>query len=184
MITIDLKSFRVSFTFGFFFVIALTTLRDNTIGTMSLLFCIAHELGHLAAMRVFGIKLHALRFYGAGIKITSDSMDALSKPASALIYLAGPLTNLLLASLFHGDIRALNLSLAVFNLLPISYFDGGKLLSLIFPNRRILLTILSAASYISLAVIIALTAYNNPNTLNPSAIVTFLFIAFSCILDG
>ena len=184
MITLDLKRFRLSLTFGFFFVVALTTLRDNTLGTMSLLFCIAHELGHLTVMRLFGIKLHALRFYGAGIKITADDMSAISRPARALIYLAGPLTNLLLALLFRGDPRTLNLALAVFNLLPIAYFDGGKLLSLIFPNRRIPLNLLSVASCTAIAILIAAAIYNNPHALNPSAIMTFLFIAISCILDG
>lgn len=183
MITIDLKKFRLSLTFGFFFVLALTTLRDNTVGTLSLLFCIAHELGHLTAMRIFGIKLRALRFYGAGIKITADSMDTLSKPAQAVIYLAGPLANLLFAFLFHGDTRALNLALAVFNLMPISYFDGGKLVSLIFPHRRVL-TVLSAASYTILAILIAAAVINNPHSLNPSAVMTFIFIAVSCILDS
>lgn len=184
MITLDLKRFRLSLTFGFFFVVALTTLRDNTLGTMSLLFCIAHEFGHLTAMRIFGIKLHSLRFYGAGIKITADDMSAISKPARALIYLAGPLTNLLFAMIFNGDIRALNLALAVFNLLPIAYFDGGKLLSLVFPNQRTFLNLLSAVSCTAIAVLIATAVYNNPHTLNPSSIMTFLFIAISCILDG
>ena len=171
-------------TFGFFFVLALTTLRDNALGTMSLLFCIAHELGHLTTMRIFGIKLHVLRFYGAGIKITSGSMDSVPKYASALIYLAGPLTNLILALLCNGDAAALNFVLAVFNLLPITYFDGGKLLSLFFPNKRVVLSFISFISYFAVIVLTVLAAYNNPHTLNPSAIMTFVFIAISCVLDG
>lgn len=183
MISIEIKTFRISLTFGFFFVLALTTLRDNSLGTMSLLFCIVHEFGHLAVMRLFGVNIHSLRFYGAGIKITADPMDALPKPATALIYLAGVMTNLALAALLHGDLRTLNLSLAAFNILPITYFDGGKLLELFFPRHRFILTFLSAISYVSLAFLIALTAYHNPHTLNPSAIMTFIFIAISCILD-
>ena len=184
MISIEIKTLRVSLTFGFFFVLALTTLRDNRLGTMSLLFCIAHELGHLSAMRIFGVNIHSIRLYGAGIKITSDPMDSLSKPAAAVIYLAGVMTNLIVSLLLQGDSRTLNLALAAFNLLPISYFDGGKLLELFFPKHRFLLTFLSVISYAALAFFIILTAYHNPRTLNPSAIMTFIFIAISCILDA
>lgn len=80
----------------------------------------------------------------------------------ALVSLAGPLTNLLLAilsglllkSLFHGvtvtnpatlpelglyiltDIMRLNLMLAIFNLLPIPPLDGSKIFALLLPEKE------------------------------------------------
>lgn len=184
MITLTLKKLRLSLTFGFFFVLALTTLRDNRLGTLSLIFCFAHELGHLSAMRLFGIKLYSLSFYGAGIKITSSAMDDIAKSAQALVYLAGPLTNLFLAVLFCGDLRAVNITLAIFNLLPIGYFDGGKLASLLLPDRAVILRTLSLLSCLTIFALTAYAVYKTSVTFNPSAIITFIFIAVSCILDG
>ena len=183
MLTFDLKSLRIDFTFGFFFIVALTTLSYNRLGVLSLLFCIVHEFGHLFMMCLFGVKLHALRFYGAGIKITTDPADTLPRPLTALIYLAGPLANLLLASFLTDDACALNIAIAIFNLLPISYFDGGKLVSLAIKNRGVL-CFLSATSYIMLTALTVISTVNNPAALNPSSLLTMVFVALACIFDG
>lgn len=71
------------------------------------------------------------------------------KKDSALISLAGPLSNILLSTLlsiimylvpsliiFLAPFVVLNISLAIFNLLPIHPLDGGKILVGILPNRE------------------------------------------------
>lgn len=182
MITFSMKKLRISLTFGFFFVVAITYLRDNSIGTVSLLFCIAHEFGHLIAMAVFGTGLSEIRFYGAGIKILADGLDLLSKPKRAAVYLAGVAVNFLAALIFPGSIRTVNLCLGFFNLLPISYFDGGKLVNLLIP-KSFFTNLLSAGSYALLAALLVVSAIKNPAILSASSLVTVGFIAFSHFLD-
>lgn len=71
------------------------------------------------------------------------------KKDSALISLAGPLSNIILAvilsilmhfssilTIFLAPFVILNISLAIFNLLPIHPLDGGKILVGILPNKE------------------------------------------------
>lgn len=71
------------------------------------------------------------------------------KKDSALISFAGPLSNILLSSvlsivmylvpsliIFLAPFVVLNVSLAIFNLLPIHPLDGGKILVGILPNKE------------------------------------------------
>lgn len=183
MITFSHNDFRLSFTFGFFFILAITTLQDNRIGTLSLCFCIAHELGHLSAMYLLGARASGIKFYGAGISISSDCVTSLPKGRQALIYLAGPAVNLLLAMIFRGEIRALNLCLAVFNLLPIAYFDGGKLAGLILSEKGRASKALSALAYTFLAALIICAVVMRRDSVSPSSLLSLCFIALSLVLD-
>lgn len=183
MITLSHGSIRLSFTFGFFFILAITSLQDNRIGALSLCFCVAHELGHLVVMRILRVRVSHIKFYGAGISITSDGISSLSKGRQAMIYLAGPFVNLLLAMLLYNDMRVLNLSLAIFNLLPISYFDGGKLIGLILPEKGIAAKAISVLTYVFLTVLIVYAA-SRQSAVNPSSLLTLCFIALSWFLDG
>lgn len=181
MITFKIKNFRTVFTFGFFFVMALTSLRDNGLGAYSLFFCIVHELGHLFVMALMGVKIDEIRFYGAGIKISSCGISALGRISQAVIYISGAALNLLLGIILSGDLRFVNLCLGIFNLLPVSYFDGGKLLELL-AGRRIAKALSTVISVILTVLLMAAEAFN-PIPINPSALVTLVFIGISSILD-
>lgn len=168
-------------TFGFFFILALTSLRENSAAGMSLLFCAVHESGHLLAMSLFGIKVSELRFYGGGISISAERLDFLSSPARAMIYLSGPLANLLTCLLTSGPARALNLFLAAFNLLPAAYLDGGRLIALILPPK--ITNPLSAATILALTISVAAYTAINPQVLNPSNLLTLSFLLLAMVLD-
>ena len=183
MITFSLKKFRISLTFGFFFVLAITTLRDNSLGAMSLVFCIAHEFGHLIAIKLLGITVSEIKFYGAGISISSDGISAAPRRNQAFVYLAGPAVNLLLSAILTGDLRSLNLCLAVFNLIPICYFDGGRLISLFLPKEGMAVRLLSVLSYALLAVLFIIAALTHSASVSGSSVMTLIFIALSCFLD-
>ena len=183
MLTISLRKTHITFTFGFFFVAALTSLRDNSAGTWSLIFCCAHELAHLFVMRIFGVSVDEVRFYGAGICIRSRGTEFLGPLKRAAVYSAGVALNFVLALVLKDELRALNLCLAVFNLLPISYFDGGMLLKVILGDKRLPLMILSALGYV-LAAISVLAALLSGHRVSASSLMTLLFIAASQILDN
>lgn len=90
----------------------------------------AHELGHWTAVRAVGGRIALLRLSAAGAEIRMEG--TLSYGRELLCALAGPLVNLVLAfgaarvgaEVFAG----LNLALGLFNLLPLSALDGGKVL--------------------------------------------------------
>lgn len=187
MLTFDINKTKVSFTFGFFFLIAINATSDDTLTLFCLLFSIIHELSHLLVMRIYGIGICGMRFYGGGIKISTHGMELIPKFDQAVIYSAGCLMNLLLGTVFcfSGGIRMciINLSLAAFNLLPVEYFDGGKLLKLLMPNNdRFCRTVskLTFAVIIAMAVMFALAV---PVEISPSAVITAAFIALSELLD-
>ncbi len=182
MITFSLKSFRISLTFGFFFILAVTSTGDS-LAAASLLFCVLHELGHLFAMRLLNVKPSEIRFYGAGISITTE-LSGLSRLSQAIIYLSGPAVNLALAAALNGDFRAVNLCLAVMNLLPVPYFDGGRLLALLLPEKSLFLRLAGTASLILLGAISAMAVFSAPRGQGPAPLITLIFIAMSLLLDG
>lgn len=183
MIELSVKSFKLTFTFGFFFILGITSLNDDRLGLMSLLFCTAHELGHFAAITFFGASVREIRFYGAGIKMSSCGSELLSKPKRAAIYLGGPAVNFVFALLLRGDLSAVNLWLGVFNLLPIKYFDGGKLLALAIKEDGKVMKAISLAATALLGAAVAYSAVFIPRELSPSSVITFIFIVLSGIFD-
>lgn len=138
MITVKLKNLTLKFCFGFFFSLAISAIDPDSYAVLSLIFCILHELGHLAFMLIFKIKVSEIKFYGAGIKISANGVGEQNLLNQTLIYLGGCTVNLFLFLIFSivglSDYALIDLIICIFNLLPISHFDGGKLLELYLPR--------------------------------------------------
>ena len=113
-------------------------LDRNGIAGGFFLACALHELGHYVAIKMQGGKVRALRITCAGAELCLSSSWQPTAEKMLITALAGPGTNLLLAGasiilarrgmaeLFF--FAALNMGLAVFNLLPARWLDGGKAL--------------------------------------------------------
>ena len=100
----------------------------------ALLAAAVHECGHLLAARRLGIRLRLLELDFMGAKLYPAHLIP-SYGAEALLALAGPAFSLLFALLcllFSTPFARLlcfsSLSFALFNLLPIEGFDGGRVL--------------------------------------------------------
>lgn len=97
-----------------------------------------HELGHIIAARLCGISLRELRLgiFGASLKI-NDTLYSYKQEIA--LSTAGPAVNFISALLLFPLIRdadafisffiAASLFLGTLNLLPVSDFDGGRILS-------------------------------------------------------
>ena len=130
-----------------------------------------HELGHVAAMRVFAykdLKILFIPFLGAVATGRKTSCPAWQ---SAIIYLAGPVPGILLAmalwyagGVFPGlweDIAWMPVLIAMlffinfFNLLPIQPLDGGQLANVLifqrWPKLQVIFFGVSVAAFMTLA---------------------------------
>jgi stage IV sporulation protein FB len=109
-------------------------------------FIIAHELGHVATASILGAGTYCFKVLPVGVNAAIDDSRC-GKWGRILIYISGPLVNLLFAAImltmyanwfFNIELRSgvyVNLSLAFFNLLPILPLDGGRLVIELFSDR-------------------------------------------------
>lgn len=98
----------------------------------------AHELGHIAAMLLFGARPRDFRIDISGLSMSCSGLG--SGIEEAVILLSGPLSGFALALLcsklgnltgsdFLLTLSGFSLILTAYNLLPILPLDGGRLLS-------------------------------------------------------
>ena len=104
---------------------------DSGVIWQGFLACVLHECGHCLALRWFGIEVREIRLtlFGAQIKFESH----MSYWKECIAAAAGPAVNLLLAGLFwrlsaYRVFTGVNLSLGIFNLLPVGTLDGARIL--------------------------------------------------------
>lgn len=123
---------RIEVTGGFLLLLAwLNYLDQDFLLPMALAACGAHELGHLAAIRLLGGTVRQIRLTAVGAELVLDHPLGYWQEGTAA--LAGPGVNLLLALISCDSCRwvtfaGLNLTLALFNLLPVGRLDGGRAL--------------------------------------------------------
>lgn len=93
-------------------------------------FIFLHELSHMALSLILGERPSSLRIMPWGCMLTLK--DIPKKRNACIIFLAGPLFNLCMyiLKIFPKE----NLSLALFNLMPVMPLDGGAISALLFGN--------------------------------------------------
>jgi len=131
------------------YIIMLLALVYFNISTApSLLFAAAvHELGHIAFAKATKTKISQMTLYPLGARLELDG--CFSYTDELLVALGGPLFGLLASAFsimlcksdpFALSFASFSLSLSIFNLLPLSSLDGGRIISsilrLLFPIKR------------------------------------------------
>ena len=96
------------------------------------LFIVHHELGHMCIATIVGKKVKEFKITMAGVCIRLDEGMGLvdSRILQILVYIAGPISNLVLAMIFKNNnmIFDVNIFLFLLNLLPIYPLDGYNIL--------------------------------------------------------
>lgn len=145
-------------------VLLFASAASGSLAFLATLVCVSlHEAGHLFAARAAHVRIRALEFDVGGAKIYTAGLFPSYKKEFA-VAAAGPVASLLFAYLLRpwgSPFFTTGLSLALFNLLPIEGFDGGRLLfctvAPLFGEgtaRRLCLV----ATYLSLLLLFSLSA--------------------------
>ncbi len=135
---IKIKGFTFRLEFTFLLLLSFAVLYGYDSAVQLIVFSALHELGHIAALLLFGARpyLINLSFYGIALKYRKK----LSNPKELLVLFCGPAVNLVLYAVFKNDI---NLALFLLNIFPAAPLDGGRMLRLIFPRAGLVITFLS-----------------------------------------
>lgn len=179
----EIGTTKVRIDFLFFFMLSLMCLYDQRVTLTVLGLSLLHELGHFAAIRGASCTVKELHISSFGMVIKRNEDVNVSFQKEAVIAFAGPFVNLVLAAILikiNREASVLSFLLAVFNLLPVTALDGGKitvsLLLCLFsePAAR------SAARVISGVTLVVMTALGvyaliiNPRNLSILLIVVYL----------
>lgn len=140
MFELRFKRVTITFDFSFFAVMSLMMLFENSKYLLvCFVACLLHESGHLIVLLLNKVKLNKVCFYGAGIKIIPDKLfDFTSDETKFAVLIAGCLFNFITFLLLKSSSNTLlrifalvNAGIGAFNILPLHFLDGGKILVLI-----------------------------------------------------
>lgn len=112
---------------------------ESVYALYSLYACLLHECGHLLMMFAAGQRIKKLVFYGAGIKIVpQNNCEAINFTYQLMILSSGCAVNFALFALLKGTgggaevLGIVNLAVGMFNIMPLDFLDGGKMMVLFF----------------------------------------------------
>lgn len=145
-----------------------------------LLFTVFHEFSHIFIASIFGKQITEINFTVCGLNAKIHEKNKIQK-CWLFIYLAGPLSNLMLAILTRKIYLSfmLNMILCVLNLLPIYPLDGFKILDLLlkwFVPNIVRIKITKIISLMVMVVITIIGAIIMLNTKNPSILLIVFYV--------
>ena len=130
--------YRVDFTFSLTVTLMLLFCQEDTV-IICLMSSLFHEAGHIALMHLFHQKITDVTFGAFGVRINRLSTANLSYKKEAIIAFGGIGINFLIAfagiiyyylsgSDFALKLTAVNVFIALFNMIPIDTLDIGRVL--------------------------------------------------------
>lgn len=151
------------------------------------LFIIFHELSHVFFASLFGKKMKKFKFTLSGVNINFSNICELEKYKEIIIYIAGPLSNFLLAIIFYYNkmIFEVNIFLGLINLLPIYPLDGYNILVNIlrgtryYNNKRELLDKIQFILIVNIVIVGLIQLIFTKNISIIIFIIYIIFISFS-----
>lgn len=141
------------------------------------LFIIFHELSHIIFASIFGKKIRKLKLSIAGVCVVFNNNDGLKIIKKIIIYLAGPLGNIILALLFRNIdfVFEINIFLAILNLMPVYPLDGYNILNCILTSLNKISYLKSIETFfLSFLLVISIIVFFM--YYNPSLIIFFMYV--------
>ena len=145
------------------------------------LFITFHEFAHMFIASVFGIKTKRLCIRISGLNINLDNRNKKGLKW-LIIFLAGPVSNILLAIIFNNIsmVYTINLALAIINLIPIYPLDGYNILEIIlemvFQNKKSIKNIQKTLKNMVIILLVILGIYQFVFLRNVSIILMIFYI--------
>ena len=143
MLELTIGRHRFCFDFSFFLLIAVVCrLQNEKLFLLSILAIALHEFAHILAITGEKISVKSINFTAFGIHIVRSEDWCTQQNKLVWVYLAGPISNLLLALLFlglaHGAegeyFGSVNLLLGIVHLLPVGNLDGANALKVVLDS--------------------------------------------------
>ena len=145
---------------------------------------LVHELSHLLVAAHYGVRAEKLRLLPFGAELQIDSSN-LEKREKIIIYLAGPIGNIVFALIASGFlwltpqyftfleyVIIASFFPAVLNLLPIYPLDGGKILKLLGKSKfQFFVKMISNLAAVALLIIGIFVMFNPPLILFAATII-------------
>lgn len=132
---IKFKIFGVSFSISFLFLCLVSwflVFDINNIALICLVSSLAHELSHILFLTLFSVKIDGVSFKVFGLSIRKNKQLTFLK--EFLVLISGCFLNLIFVLFFlklnNMYVVLVNIIILIFNLMPISVFDGGQILKL------------------------------------------------------
>lgn len=167
---------RLEVTGGFLLLASLLWYLDRSgLVLWAAVSILLHELGHGAALKLWGGRVALIRLSGVGVELRQAAGGPQGRWAKATVALAGPLTSIAAAfgaaSLAQpwGEglylLAGLSLGQGLFNLVPLPALDGGRALAALAGRRVSTAAALAAGVALTAAGGILLAAERNPTLL-------------------
>lgn len=144
------------------------------------LFILFHELSHMFVGAIFGFDIDQIKLSLSGVNVKfNKNITTEFNIKNILIYVAGPLSNYILALIFRKNelIFSTNIFLGTLNLLPIYPLDGYNILKIILlrlKDKEGIIDVISSFFYFFL---FGIGLYQTIIYFNPSILI-FLFYLF------
>lgn len=120
----------------FIFAIIFYLTKQIRIYTILMIFAFIHELGHLLAGILMGLKAKEIDIMPFGVSINFEDYSNKYIAKKIIIAIAGPLVNIIIVILgvynnWEEEIIYSNILIGLFNLIPLYPLDGGRILKYI-----------------------------------------------------
>lgn len=189
-LVINETRYKIDFAFALTVTLMLILCEEDTV-IISLLSSVLHEGGHLFFMHLYSQNVRSVTFGAFGVRIDRQLTTTLSYKKEAIIAFGGILVNFIIAtigavyyslwsSVFSLKFSAVNIIIALFNMIPLDTLDIGRVLRytlLVHMDEARCDRILSFVSlvFINLLAVVCLL-YSLFIGFNPSLIATTVYL--------